>query len=43
MNVLDKIEKQTKKSYRDLMKLYKEVTRDNIDKFVGWFGKPLRF
>lgn len=41
MYVLDKIEKQTKKSYRDLMKLYKEVTRDNIDKFVGWFGKPL--
>lgn len=41
MNVLDKIEKQTKKSYRDLMKLYKEVTCENIDKFVGWFGKPL--
>ena len=41
MHVLDKIERQTRKSYRDLMKLYKEVTRDNIDKFVGWFGEPL--
>lgn len=41
MRVLDKIEKQTRKSYRNLMKLYKKVVCENIDKFVGWFGKPL--
>jgi len=41
MNVLDKIERETRKSYRNLMKLYKEVVCENIDKFVGTFAEPL--
>lgn len=39
--VIEKIEKQTMKSYRNLIKLYKEVVYENIESFVGAFGNQL--